>query len=60
MHRLPGSSLAVQIFGGAGYMRGIKVKRIYREVRVNAKRICRASLTLPWRGRVDREAIGVG
>lgn len=27
---------AVQIFGGAGYMRGVKVERIYREVRVNA------------------------
>jgi acyl-CoA dehydrogenase len=27
---------AVQIFGGAGYMRGPKVERIYREVRVNA------------------------
>lgn len=27
---------AVQIFGGAGYMRGTKVERIYREVRVNA------------------------
>jgi acyl-CoA dehydrogenase len=27
---------AVQIFGGAGFMRGVKVERIYREVRVNA------------------------
>jgi acyl-CoA dehydrogenase len=27
---------AMQIFGGAGYMRGTKVERIYREVRVNA------------------------
>jgi len=27
---------AVQIFGGAGYMRGAKVERIYREVKVNA------------------------
>lgn len=27
---------AVQIFGGAGYMRGYKVERIYREVNVNA------------------------
>jgi acyl-CoA dehydrogenase len=27
---------AMQIFGGAGYMRGVKVERIYREVRVNA------------------------
>jgi acyl-CoA dehydrogenase len=27
---------AVQIFGGAGFMRGIKVERIYREVKVNA------------------------
>ncbi|WP_142810776.1 acyl-CoA dehydrogenase family protein [Tepidiphilus olei] len=27
---------AVQIFGGAGYLRGNKVERIYREVRVNA------------------------
>ncbi|GGC68047.1 acyl-CoA dehydrogenase family protein [Chelatococcus reniformis] len=27
---------AVQIFGGAGFMRGAKVERIYREVRVNA------------------------
>ena len=27
---------AVQTFGGAGYMRGQKVERIYREVRVNA------------------------
>ena len=27
---------AVQIFGGAGYMRGSKVERIYREVRVQA------------------------
>lgn len=27
---------AVQIFGGAGYIRGHKVERIYREVRVNA------------------------
>lgn len=27
---------AVQILGGAGYMRGSKVERIYREVRVNA------------------------
>lgn len=27
---------AVQIFGGAGYIRGAKVERIYREVKVNA------------------------
>lgn len=27
---------AMQIFGGAGYMRGGRVERIYREVRVNA------------------------
>lgn len=27
---------AVQTFGGAGFMRGAKVERIYREVRVNA------------------------
>ncbi|GGC87375.1 acyl-CoA dehydrogenase family protein [Chelatococcus reniformis] len=27
---------AVQIFGGAGFMRGVNVERIYREVRVNA------------------------
>jgi acyl-CoA dehydrogenase len=30
------ASEAVQIFGGAGYMRGPKVERIYREVKVNA------------------------
>ena len=30
------ASEAVQIFGGAGYMRGGKVERIYREVKVNA------------------------
>jgi len=30
------ASEAVQIFGGAGYMRGAKVERIYREVKVNA------------------------
>ena len=30
------ASEAVQIFGGAGLMRGIKVERIYREVKVNA------------------------
>lgn len=30
------ASEAVQIFGGAGYMRGYKVERIYREVKVNA------------------------
>ena len=30
------ASEAVQIFGGAGFMRGIKVERIYREVKVNA------------------------
>jgi acyl-CoA dehydrogenase len=30
------ASEAVQIFGGAGFMRGIKVERIYREVTVNA------------------------
>src|ERR1700731_2963318 len=30
------ASEAVQIFGGGGYMRGIKVERIYREVKVNA------------------------
>jgi alkylation response protein AidB-like acyl-CoA dehydrogenase len=36
-HRKPFcASEAVQIFGGAGYMRGIKVERIYREVKVNA------------------------
>ena len=29
------ASEAVQIFGGAGYMRGVKVERIYREVKVN-------------------------
>ena len=27
---------ACQVFGGAGYMRGTKVERIYREVRVQA------------------------
>jgi acyl-CoA dehydrogenase len=26
----------VQIFGGAGFMPGVKVERIYREVKVNA------------------------
>ncbi len=30
------ASEAVQIFGGAGFMRGCKVERIYREVKVNA------------------------
>ncbi len=30
------ASEAVQIFGGAGFMRGSKVERIYREVKVNA------------------------
>jgi acyl-CoA dehydrogenase len=30
------ASEAVQIFGGAGFMRGTKVERIYREVKVNA------------------------
>jgi acyl-CoA dehydrogenase len=30
------ASEAVQIFGGAGFMRGVKVERIYREVKVNA------------------------
>lgn len=30
------ASEAVQIFGGAGYMRGGKVERIYRDVKVNA------------------------
>src|SRR3981081_1700933 len=30
------ASEAVQIFGGAGYMRGIKGERIYRDVKVNA------------------------
>ena len=30
------ASEAVQIFGGAGYIRGVKVERIYREVKVNA------------------------
>jgi acyl-CoA dehydrogenase len=30
------ASEAVQIFGGAGFMCGIKVERIYREVKVNA------------------------
>ena len=29
------ASEAVQIFGGAGYMRGVKVERIYRDVKVN-------------------------
>ena len=30
------ASEAVQIFGGAGFMRGAKVERIYREVKVNS------------------------
>jgi acyl-CoA dehydrogenase len=30
------ASEAVQIFGGAGFVRGVKVERIYREVKVNA------------------------
>jgi acyl-CoA dehydrogenase len=30
------ASEAVQIFGGAGFMRGTRVERIYREVKVNA------------------------
>ena len=30
------ASEAVQIFGGAGFLRGAKVERIYREVKVNA------------------------
>lgn len=30
------ASEAVQIFGGAGFMRGARVERIYREVKVNA------------------------
>jgi len=30
------ASEAVQFFGGAGFMRGCKVERIYREVKVNA------------------------
>lgn len=30
------ASEAVQIFGGAGFLRGTKVERIYREVKVNA------------------------
>jgi len=30
------ASEAVQIFGGAGFMRGVKVERIYREVKVYA------------------------
>jgi acyl-CoA dehydrogenase len=30
------ASEAVQIFGGAGFIRGAKVERIYREVKVNA------------------------
>ncbi|MGJ4913540.1 acyl-CoA dehydrogenase family protein [Bradyrhizobium oligotrophicum] len=30
------ASDAVQIFGGAGFMRGVRVERIYREVKVNA------------------------
>jgi len=30
------ASEAVQIFGGLGFMRGVKVERIYREVKVNA------------------------
>lgn len=30
------ASEGVQIFGGAGYLRGCKVERIYREVKVNA------------------------
>ncbi|PJI39573.1 acyl-CoA dehydrogenase family protein [Ferrovibrio sp.] len=29
------ASEAVQIFGGAGFMRGLRVERIYREVKVN-------------------------
>ena len=30
------ASEGVQIFGGAGFLRGAKVERIYREVKVNA------------------------
>ncbi|MGJ5138499.1 acyl-CoA dehydrogenase family protein [Bradyrhizobium oligotrophicum] len=30
------ASEAVQTFGGAGFMRGVRVERIYREVKVNA------------------------
>jgi acyl-CoA dehydrogenase len=30
------ASEAVQLHGGAGFMRGVKVERIYREVKVNA------------------------
>jgi acyl-CoA dehydrogenase len=30
------ASEGVQIFGGAGFVRGVKVERIYREVKVNA------------------------
>ena len=30
------ASEGVQIFGGAGFIRGVKVERIYREVKVNA------------------------
>ena len=30
------ASEGVQIFGGAGFMRGVKVERIFREVKVNA------------------------
>jgi acyl-CoA dehydrogenase len=30
------ASEAVQIFGGAGYLRGAVVERLYREVKVNA------------------------
>ena len=30
------ASEGVQIFGGAGFLRGVKVERIYREVKVNA------------------------
>ena len=32
------ASEGVQIFGGAGYLRGAKVERIYREVKVNCHR----------------------
>lgn len=30
------ASDAVQMYGGAGFIRGVKVERIYREVKVNA------------------------
>ena len=30
------NGVAPQVMGGAGYMRGSRIERIYREVRVNA------------------------